>query len=184
MKYILILIAQRVFILALLSYNMKEGETHVIWGVVRIALGLIFLWAFFDKLIGLGFATAADKSWLLGNSPTYGFLAKGVHGPLAEFYNSLASSVLVEWLFMLGLLFIGISLTFGIFMGLGCASGFVMMFLMWAALLPPANHPFIDDHVIYALVLVGLWASRAGHVIGLGRAWEKISIVRKWKLLQ
>ena len=163
---------------------MKEGKPVLAWGVVRIALGLIFLWAFFDKLIGLGFATAADNSWLAGGSPTYGFLAKGVHGPLAAFYNSIASSSLVEWMFMLGLLFIGVSLTLGIFMRLGCIFGIAMMLLMWSALLPPANHPFIDDHVIYALVMLGLMFSKAGHVLGFGNSWEQCKLVKKWKILQ
>ena len=40
-------------------------DTHVdtrrpvntIWGLTRISIGLVFLWAFFDKLFALGFAT-------------------------------------------------------------------------------------------------------------------------------
>ena len=31
---------------------------------IRIAMGFIFLWAFLDKVFGLGFATTSDKSWL------------------------------------------------------------------------------------------------------------------------
>ena len=51
-----------------------EKKEEVIWSLLRISLGLIFLWVFFDKLFGLGFATLPDKSWLLGNSHTFGFL--------------------------------------------------------------------------------------------------------------
>jgi len=39
-------------------------ESGKILGILRISFGLIFLWAFFDKLFGLGFATASDKSWI------------------------------------------------------------------------------------------------------------------------
>jgi len=33
---------------------------HYFWAIVRVAMGLIFLWAFFDKLIGLGFAQVVN----------------------------------------------------------------------------------------------------------------------------
>ena len=36
--------------------------------VARIALGWTFLWAFVDKLFGLGFATAAEDAWINGGS--------------------------------------------------------------------------------------------------------------------
>ena len=67
-------------------------------------MGLIFLWAFIDKVFGLGFATTADKSWIAGGSPTTGFLQFGVHGPFAGFYHSLSGIPIVDVLFMLGLL--------------------------------------------------------------------------------
>ena len=44
-----------------------EKKQEYILGLLRISIGLIFLWAFFDKLFGLGFATSFDKSWLAGN---------------------------------------------------------------------------------------------------------------------
>jgi thiosulfate dehydrogenase [quinone] large subunit len=31
-----------------------------LWGVLRLAMGWIFLWAFLDKLLALGFATGRD----------------------------------------------------------------------------------------------------------------------------
>jgi len=49
--------------------------TEQVWYAVaamRILLGIIFLWAFVDKLFGLGFATSSAKSWLGGASPTSG----------------------------------------------------------------------------------------------------------------
>src|SRR3989344_704828 len=132
------------------------------FALLRIAIGLIFLWAFFDKLLGLGFATASDKSWILGNSPTSGFLSNAVHGPFKLFYNYLAGNPVVDWLFMLGLLLIGLSLVLGTFLNIACYSGALLMFLMWSALLPPANHPFLDDHIIYLLALIGLSRIESG----------------------
>jgi hypothetical protein len=37
--------------------------------VLRVATGLVFLWAFLDKLFGLGYATPGTKAWIAGGSP-------------------------------------------------------------------------------------------------------------------
>src|ERR1035437_6374526 len=110
---------------------MESMRFKTVLGILRISMGLIFLWAFFDKIFGLGFSTKPEQAWLAGGSPTAGFLKMGVHGPFADLYHGLAGSGLVDWLFMLGLLFIGVSLTFGIFMKLGGWSGILMLFLMY-----------------------------------------------------
>lgn len=36
--------------------------------------------------------------------------------------------------------------------------------MMWTASLPIATNPFMDDHLIYAMVIVGLWLIGNGHV--------------------
>jgi len=93
--------------------------------LARISLGFTFLWAFFDKLIGLGFATCrgedgvvealCSKAWLEGGSPTTGFLKFGTSGsPFETVFNNLAGNTFVDWLFMIGLLGLGIALLFGI----------------------------------------------------------------------
>ena len=38
--------------------------------LLRLALGVEFLWAFFDKLFGLGYSTPSARAWLEGGSPT------------------------------------------------------------------------------------------------------------------
>ena len=154
-----------------------------VWAGLRIVLGLVFFWAFIDKLFGLGFATTVEKSWLAGGSPTTGFLTAGVHGPFAWFYNTLAGSAVVDWLFMMGLMLMGISLILGVGVRIAGYSGALLMFLMWTALLPPKNHPFLDEHVIYLIVLLGLVHVRAGRWYGLGKQWEKLPLVKKFPLL-
>ena len=69
--------------------NKANPQAWTWLSVSRILIGLVFLWAFFDKLFGLGFATTADKSWLSGGSPTTGFLSH-VQGPFADVFNALA----------------------------------------------------------------------------------------------
>jgi thiosulfate dehydrogenase (quinone) large subunit len=120
---------------------------------LRLVMSFIFLWAFFDKLFGLGFSTAANKAWIRGGSPTSGFLAHGTQGPLAGLFQTLAGSVTVDWLFMLGLLFIGLTFLFNRFIMWGGIAGIVMMLLMYLATFPPENNPLIDEHIVYALVL-------------------------------
>src|SRR3989339_1902193 len=161
-----------------------EEKPKYILGLLRISMGLILLWAFFDKLFGFRFATLPNKSWLAGSSPTSGFLLNAVHGPFAEFFKSLAGSGWVDWIFMLGLLLIGLSLLFGIFMKLACYSGTVMFLLMWLALLPPENNPIFDEHIIYSLVLILLSSFKAGKHLGWGNQWTKTKLVRRYPFLE
>ena len=117
-------------------------------------MGGIFLWAFLDKTFGLGMATPASNAWIKGGSPTTGFLTNATQGPLAGFFQGLAGMPVIDWLFMIGLLVVGVTLIINKWVRLGSLIGVVMLVLMYLALLWPANNPFIDDHLIYALVLV------------------------------
>lgn len=121
--------------------------------MLRVVMGFIFLWAFFDKVFGLGFATTAEKAWIHGGSPTAGFLSFGVKGPFIEIFHSLAGVAVVDWLFMLGLLFVGLTLIFNKYVKWGCLAGSLMFALMYLSLLFPENNPIIDEHIVYILVL-------------------------------
>ncbi len=158
-------------------------------------MGFVFLWAFVDKLIGLGYATCrdgetgvvsifCDKAWLMGGSPTTGFLKFGTHGPLADVFSLLAGNVLVDWLFMLGLLGVGVGLVFGILMRLSIWSGAAMLLLMFLAAMPPKNNPFIDDHIIYALLLLTFLFMPIGEWYGFGKQWARHDAVKKHSWLR
>ena len=123
--------------------------------LARIATGFVFLWAFFDKTFGLGFATESAKAWVNGGSPTAGFLKFGVNpeSPFNDLFTGLAGNARVDWLFMLGLLGIGLALVLGIGLRVAAVSGTILLVLMWLALLPLENNPLIDDHIIYAIML-------------------------------
>lgn len=146
--------------------------------VSRILIGLIFLWAFFDKLFGLGLATAADKSWLSGGSPTTGFLSH-VQGPFADLFNAMAGNPAADVLFMTGLLGIGVALTLGIAVRLGTFSGAAMLFLMWLASLPLENNPIIDDHVVYIAVLMAVVFALPHQQLSLHKQWLSVPFVKK-----
>jgi thiosulfate dehydrogenase [quinone] large subunit len=150
---------------------------------IRLSIGFIFLWAFFDKLIGLDKATPSENAWLNGGSPTTGYLS-GVEGPFGSTFQSMAGNAWADWLFMAGLLGIGAALVLGIGMRIAALSGGLLLAFMWAASLPLANNPFMDDHLIYAMTLALLAALYAGDTLGLGRMWSRIPIVERHPILR
>ncbi len=130
-------------------------KKHKIFEVaLRLVMGFIFLWAFLDKTFGLGYATTPDKAWIAGGSPTSGFLAMATKGPFASIFHGLAGMPIIDWLFMLGLLGVGLTLLLNKYVKIGCWMGSAMLLLMYLALLFPANTPFIDEHIVYILVLM------------------------------
>lgn len=146
---------------------------------LRLSLGWVFLWAFLDKTFGLGYATESADAWLDGGSPTEGFLSFAATGPFQDVYNDIAGATWADWLFMIGLLCIGVALMLGVTMRIAAAAGALMLFLMWTAVLPPENNPFMDDHLVYGGLLVLLAALGAGRWFGLGAWWESLAVVRR-----
>jgi len=158
---------------------MQEQPLKIIVAVLRFFMAAQFLWAFFDKLLGLGFATAPDKAWIRGGSPTLGFLTKGATGPFAIIFNAIGGKGVVDWLFMLALLPVGGALLLGIGIKIATISGSVLMFFMWSVTLPKSNNIFlIDEHLIYILVLLILLFTKAGQYAGLGRLWTRTKLVK------
>ncbi len=170
--------------------------------VLRIGYGITFLWAFFDKLLALGFGTGAvrneegvrtgidfmaqDAAWLNGGSPTNGFLSFGVpaNNPFKDIFNSMAGDAWVDWLFMIGLLGIGFALFTGIGMRIAAAAGALLYMLMYAASVPLENNPVVDGHLAGAIVEVVLALTHAGDTWGLGRRWARTQLVRRYPVLR
>jgi thiosulfate dehydrogenase [quinone] large subunit len=165
--------------------------------VLRIGFGVTFLWAFFDKLLALGYATgknaetgAVDRfgpdAWINEGSPTFGFLSFGVsednwfHG----FFTGIAGDAWADWLFMIGLAGIGFALIFGVGIRLAAITGAVLYLLMYAASFPLENNPVVDDHLTGAFVMVVLAATLAGDTWGFGKVWAKTNIVRRFRILR
>jgi thiosulfate dehydrogenase (quinone) large subunit len=156
--------------------------------VLRIAMGLTFLWAFVDKMFGLGYATSSAQAWIHGGSPTTGFLAHVEVGPLQAMLRDLAATGVADWLFMLALLGIGAALLFGVGMRLAATAGVLLLASMWIAQWPLARftsggtatastNPLIDYHVVYIVVVILLAVFAAGDRWGLGRRWARLDIV-------
>ena len=144
-------------------------------GLMRLAFGFYFLWAFLDKTFGLGYATPSDRAWISGGSPTTGYLS-GVEGPLAGFYQGMAGNVFIDWLFMLGLLGIGLTLMTGMGARVGALCGALMYLFMYGAAIPTTTNPFLDDHLTGALVmLVIATIPAAWSYLGLGEMWRRVA---------
>ena len=158
--------------------------------VLRILTGLTFLWAFFDKTFGLGYATGAARAWVAGGSPTRGFLSGVDVGPLQGVSRSMAGHPVADWLFMIGLLGIGLALVLGIGMRVAAVAGAVLLMAMWLASWPMAalnaageptssTNPFIDNHLVNAVLVIALAVYAAGDMWGLGRTWAGLPLVHR-----
>jgi thiosulfate dehydrogenase [quinone] large subunit len=158
-----------------------DGSIYA-WSLLRLVLGYIFLWAFLDKTFGLGTATCHGKdigcsaAWVHGGSPTTGFLSHATTGPLANFYQHLAGHMWVDWLFMLGLLVVGVGLLFGTWIRTASLIGVTMLLFMWSALLWPANTPAVDEHIVYAIVLFGVALTAEHQPWTMQKRWTKSAL--------
>jgi thiosulfate dehydrogenase [quinone] large subunit len=115
-------------------------------------------------------------------------------GPFESLFHSWAGAAWADWTFMVGLLAIGVALILGVGLRVAAVSGTAMMLLMWAAEWPLAKftsageptmsvNPFVDYHIIYALALIALAVTYAGHAWGLGRQWARLPFVQRHRWL-
>ncbi|MEX2275535.1 MAG: hypothetical protein WEA10_08270 [Actinomycetota bacterium] len=180
-----------------------------VFALQRIAMGWTFLWAFLDKAFALGFSTGrvvdeagatvridffGDAAWINGASPTAGALGFAMKGPFADAYQSITgfqmtqagptSAAWIDWVYMLSMLAIGLGLLLGIGVKLASLGGIVWMAIFYTGTaIWPDNNPFLDDHIIEALVLAGLFLANAGRYYGFGRAWQRTDLVKRHPIL-
>ncbi len=165
-----------------------------LFAVLRVSVGFVFLWAPLDKTFGWGYSTGSEKAWINGGSPTKGFLGSIDQGPFASMFNNMAGNTLVDILFIFGMIAVGVALIAGVAMNLAAVGASIIMLMMWLAEWPLAQatnageptgstNPFMDYHLIYALVTVVLVFVAAGKTWGLGQVWEKLPVVRNQKWL-
>lgn len=174
----------------------SEKCINTSWLLVRISLGFTMLWAFLDKGFGLGFKTCKDattgavdvmcsKAYFAfdGGSPTTGFL-KGASGPLGTLFQKLAGLGIVDVLYLLGMLGIGVALIAGAGLRIAGYSGAAIMIMMYLAAFAPANNPIFDDHIVYGTVflLLAITGPGVADKFGLGSWWRSQSFVkdRQW----
>lgn len=168
-----------------------------LWALARLAIGFNFFWAFIDKLLGLGISTCYDAAaqkymgfmceggaWLNGGSPTYGFLKFATKGPFTGLFQSMASSHVVEWLFMLGLFGVGTAMMLGIASKIASISAVAMLSLMYLSMLWPTTNPFVDQHLIQIVIIFGFICYDPGNTWGFGKWWKQTKLVKKYTWLE
>jgi thiosulfate dehydrogenase [quinone] large subunit len=137
----------------------------------RLAMGWTFLYAGATQVFIEPHWTAAS---FLAGTKTFHFLYSPFIGsslmPLIDFC--------VKW----GHLLIGLSLVTGLMVRVSGVFGIMLMLVYWTAHL---DFPYVssrlnfllDDHIVYAVVIVYLIAVRAGHVFGLDGVAEKLPAI-------
>ncbi len=164
--------------------------------VTRIALGFYFLWAFLDKLLGLGLQTCrsvledgtvsierfCDSAWINGGHVTEGYLVYGgnASSPFHDFFVNLGSQRWTDVIFMLGLLGVGLALMLGIGTKVGAWSASAMLLFMYLTQMWPTTNPILDEHIIYIFAVLGVvYVELAHQSFGLGKWWRSLVLVKK-----
>jgi len=144
----------------------------------RIVIGVIFLWAGLEKIIGTGLGTWSAAGFLqsstdgsLGWPLVTGTVAAGtVFNPTHDFWVGLAGNetamTVVGYLVPLGQLGIGIALILGLLTRFGAAMGALMMLFFFVAAWD-FQFGIVNQHLTYAVVTLGLGVVGAGNYYGL-----------------
>lgn len=137
--------------------------------LLRFTMGWIFVYSGFDKLL-------TDFS-------AGGYLANATKGPLAGWFQGLASNPtalnVIDPLVVWGQILIGLALVFGVLTRWALLWAAAMMFMFYISAFPPENNPFMDDHLVYILLFGVLGALGAGRIIGLDYLIEKLPLVKR-----
>ena len=74
------------------SAVVTSASARIVLGLLRIAIGFVFLWAFLDKTFGLHFPTGPSRAWINGGTPAQSYLVNATGGkPLAGFFQRAPS---------------------------------------------------------------------------------------------
>ncbi len=139
---------------------------------------------FFRLSMAWTFLYAASHQVLVPGWSVAGFLdhTKTFHGIYSHFTGpgiAPALSLLVGY----GHLLIGLSLLFGLMVKVSSLFGIALMLLYWTAhmdfpYISDTNNFLLDEHIVYAGVLVYLIVRHAGHVWGLDGLAEESGFIR------
>jgi thiosulfate dehydrogenase [quinone] large subunit len=140
---------------------------------------------FFRLTMAWTFLYAASHQVFDPDWTVVGFLShtKTFHDLFAVFTTPTMApitTVLVEY----GHLLIGLSLLFGLMVRVSAAAGIMLMLVYWMAhmdwpFIENKNNLIIDQHIVYAGVLVLLIVKQAGHVWGFDALAEKLAFFQQ-----
>ena len=159
----------------------------------RIVIGIIFLWAGLEKIIGEGLGTFSAAGFLkFGTGGTLGWpfvsgeVAEGtVFNPTHDFWVALAGNQaamsIINVIVPLGQVAIGICLILGLFTRFASAMGTLMMLIFFVAAWD-FEFGIVNQHLTYAVMTFGLAVLGAGNYYGLDATIRpRVSeTVRRW----
>ena len=151
--------------------------------IFRILVGWIFLWPFFDKLIGLGFQTPGPDGMVDGGSPS-SFVTYVADGYFADFYISVGGDLFVDVLMMVALIGIGVTLTLGFASKISTLSAVAFLVVMYTLHVPPADNPLIDYHIILCAGLLAAYLLGGFERLSVYDKWRKLWIVERFPILE
>ena len=144
----------------------------------RVVIGIIFLWASLEKIVGEGLGTWSAAGFLkfatggtLGWPFVTGEVAEGtVFNPTHDFWVALAGNEAamsaIGFLVPLGQFGIGVALILGLLTRFGAAMGTLMMLFFFVAAWD-FQFGIVNQHLTYAVVTLGLGIVGAGNYYGL-----------------
>lgn len=144
--------------------------------LLRIAVGIIFLWAGLEKLLSpeawtaagfLKFGTAGTLAWpFVTGTPAEGTVFNPTHDFWVGLAGNAAAMQAVNVLVVAGEVGIGIALILGLFTRFAGAMGTLMMLLFFVAAWDFA-FGIVNQHLAYALICATLTGIGAGRYYGL-----------------
>lgn len=152
----------------------------VLLGLLRLALGWLLFWSGIDKLFALGYPTEDGAAVLDGASATEGYLKFGLDpaGPAHDLLSPMAGNPVADALYLAGTLGAGTALLLGVVTRIAATGAVTLMVMLWFSALPGDYNPFLDQHLVYALIGLVVVFSPAGDYLGLGRWWRSVPLVR------
>jgi thiosulfate dehydrogenase [quinone] large subunit len=171
--------AQRQLQATLFGQSVEFEYSEKAIGYAIVGLRIVMGWILFQG----GISKVLDPSWTAA-----GFLTHLPEGnPFVGFFGAMAGNGLIDMLNAWGLTLTGLGLILGALTRFNAFWGAVMMMFYWMASLTggllqgfPLEHGyFVDDHLVYAVLLFGLGAIGAGRILGVDGLLEKVQFVRE-----
>jgi thiosulfate dehydrogenase [quinone] large subunit len=119
--------------------------------LLRTLIGWHFLYEGYYKLALPGWSSTGQP---LAHWSAAGYL-RAATGPLANVFHSLAASRMVPWVDIIvpfALVFVGLSLTLGLFTRLGCWGAMALLALFYVTAIPMSGAPAPGQEGTYLLV--------------------------------
>jgi thiosulfate dehydrogenase [quinone] large subunit len=145
--------------------------------LLRVVVGVVFLWAGLEKAIGVGLGTWSAAGFLeFGTCGSLGwpFVSEVADGqcfnPTQAFWVGLAGNeaamTVIDWLVPLGQIGIGVALILGLLTRFGAAMGTLMMLIFFVAAWD-FQYGVANQHLTYALISAAIAGLGAGKYFGI-----------------